>query len=124
MVQRSYLRRLAVTQMRATILDKKPGGGTQKDNTEHIASSGAIDQFDRRLLSSMAGELVVYAIIVIAYFFVVLQFLGDLLTKLFKTDLSVYSVIAISLIVIQGVALEFLTGLLLRGFGALKSVPK
>ena len=59
-------------------------------------------------------EVVVYAVLVVAYFFLVLHFLGDWLMGLYQRDTRLYAVIALLLIVCQGVLLETLTSWLLR----------
>ena len=65
-------------------------------------------------ISSFALELFVYGIFVFAYFFLVLRFLGDWLKHTFDQNRVLYAVAALVLIVIQGVALEMLTTLLLK----------
>ena len=60
-------------------------------------------------LKSFVIELVVYAGLVVGYFFLVLNFLGDWLHRLFESDRSFYAVMALALIVFQGIALELLT---------------
>jgi hypothetical protein len=59
-------------------------------------------------------ELVIYAIIVTAYFFLVLHFLGDMVTNLYRTHRSLYALVALVLIVVQGIVLEMLTTALMK----------
>jgi hypothetical protein len=61
-------------------------------------------------------ELGVYAVLVTAYFFLVLHFLGGALRNLFETNKTTYAVVALALIIGQGVLLEVLTTALLRFF--------
>jgi hypothetical protein len=61
------------------------------------------------LLRNFAIELVVYAILVAAYFFLVLRTLGPWLTDLYDNNLRVYAVAALVLIVVQAVILEAVT---------------
>lgn len=61
-------------------------------------------------------ELVVYAGLVTGYFFLVLHFLGGALRMLYETNKTTYAVVALALIVGQGVLLEVLTSALLRFF--------
>ena len=59
-------------------------------------------------------ELVLYAVFVFAYFFLVLHFLGGWIKRLFDENRSLYGLVALALIIAQGVALETLTTALLR----------
>jgi hypothetical protein len=59
-------------------------------------------------------ELLVYAALVISYFFLVLHLLGDWLHTLFTHYRYVYAITAILLIIIQAVVLEAVTTFLLR----------
>lgn len=59
-------------------------------------------------------ELGVYAVFVFAYFFLVLHFLGGWLKHIFDQNKTVYAIVALALIIIQGVGLEMLTTALLR----------
>ncbi len=63
-------------------------------------------------LRSFLIEFVVYAGLVAAYFLLVLHYLGPWLTRLFNTERSVYSWVALALIIGQGIMLDFLTRLL------------
>ena len=70
----------------------------------------------RRLIRGFAIELVIYAALVVAYFFLVLRVLGGPLERLFASNLVVYAFVSLLLIVAQGVLLEavpsFVIGLL------------
>ena len=65
-------------------------------------------------LRAFAIELVVYALLVVAYFFVVLHFLGEWLHQLEIYHRYTYAGVAILLIIGQAVVLENVTTLLLR----------
>ena len=67
----------------------------------------------KQSLRSFAVESVVYATLVAAYFFLVLHFLGNWLNQLFHTNRSLYSVVALGLIIGQGFFLELVTRALL-----------
>ena len=67
-----------------------------------------------RTLRAFAIELAIYALLVVAYFFLVLHFLGDWLQQLEIHDRKTYGGIAILLIIGQAVLLENVTTLLLR----------
>ncbi|MEO7167683.1 MAG: hypothetical protein ABI787_05870 [Spartobacteria bacterium] len=68
----------------------------------------------RKALFSFAIELIVYGILVVAYFFLVLHFLGDWLARLNHDSVRLYALVAIGLIIGQAVVLESVTTLLLR----------
>lgn len=68
----------------------------------------------KKLIRNFALELGLYALLVFGYFWTVLQLLGDWLAQLYATNLPLYAVIALLLIVAQGVLLESVTDLLVR----------
>jgi hypothetical protein len=61
-------------------------------------------------------ELPIYAVLVVAYFFAVLHFIGDWLGQLKTNHNTAYAFVSIALIMGQAVALESITTLLLRLF--------
>ena len=65
-------------------------------------------------LGSFLIELALYAVFVFAYFFLVLHFLGNWIKHLFDEHRTQYAIIALALIVFQGIALEMLTTALLK----------
>lgn len=67
----------------------------------------------RTLIRNFVIELLVYAVLVIGYFLVVLRFLADPLNALFHTNLTLYGVLALGLILVQGVVLEAITSFML-----------
>ena len=71
----------------------------------------------KKLLRNFVIELVVYGVLVVGYFLLVLQSLGEWLTNLYETNLRVYAVIAVVLIVVQGVLLEKVTTFLIERLG-------
>ncbi len=68
----------------------------------------------RKTLFSFLGELVVYGILVVAYFFLVLHFLGDWLSNLDKQNIKLYALVSIGLIIGQAVILEWVTTFIFR----------
>ena len=62
-------------------------------------------------------ELVIYGVLVVVYFLAVLRLLGDPLARLFQGNLTVYAVVALVLIVAQGVLLEVITSFLVERLG-------
>lgn len=67
-----------------------------------------------KTLRAFLIELVLYAALVVAYFFLVLHFLGGWLRQLEVTHRYTYAGVAILLIIGQAVLLESVTTLLLR----------
>ena len=65
-------------------------------------------------LRTFAVELVVYAVLVTIYFFLVLHLLGDWVYHLESQHRCTYAIVAILLIAGQAVALDALTTLLFR----------
>ena len=59
-------------------------------------------------------EVPVYAVLVVAYFFLVLHFLGDWLGREHTQHALLYAFTAVALIVGQAIVLEFVTTFLLR----------
>lgn len=67
-----------------------------------------------KALQSFAIELVVYGILVVAYFFLVLHFLGGWLADLDKSSIKLYALVSIGLIIGQAVVLESVTTFLFK----------
>jgi hypothetical protein len=67
-----------------------------------------------RTIRAFAIELVIYALLVVVYFFLVLHFLGQWLYELEIHHRYLYAGLAILLIVGQAVLLESLTTFLIR----------
>ncbi len=71
----------------------------------------------RNLLRNFIIELAVYGVLVVAYFLLVLQSIGDWLTSLYYNNLTVYAILALMLIVVQAVILEKVTAFLIERLG-------
>lgn len=71
----------------------------------------------KRLIRNFAIEVLVYAVLVLGYFMLVLRFLGEPLARLFSSNLLVYAIVALLLIVIQGVVLEAVTSFIMSLLG-------
>ncbi|MBO0694690.1 MAG: hypothetical protein J2P56_01170 [Verrucomicrobia bacterium] len=67
-----------------------------------------------RIVRAFAIELVIYTVLVTAYFFLVLHLLGPSLYQLETDHRYLYAALAILLIVGQAVLLEILTTFLIR----------
>jgi hypothetical protein len=68
----------------------------------------------KRALRAFAFELLIYAVLVVGYFFAVLHYLGDWLVQLETHRIRTYAVLAILLIIGQAVVLEAVTTGLMR----------
>jgi hypothetical protein len=72
------------------------------------------------LFKSFAIELLIYTGLLVGYFLLVLHFLGHWLNHLFRQERSVYAMVALALIVFQGLVLERLTHFLVFLVGKFK----
>jgi hypothetical protein len=70
-----------------------------------------------RVIRSFAIELVIYSVLVIAYFFVVLRLLGQPLESLYSSNLVLYAFLALALVVVQAVVLEAVTSFIMGLLG-------
>ena len=59
-------------------------------------------------------ELVIFASLVVSYFFLVLIFLANWLRTLFDQSKPLYALVALALIVTQGVVLEVISAVVLK----------
>jgi len=71
----------------------------------------------RLLIRNFLLELLVYAVLLTVYFLLALRFLGEPLSKLFHLNPIVYAGASLVLIVVQGVALEWITSFLIVRLG-------
>jgi hypothetical protein len=65
-------------------------------------------------LKSFLIELGLYAALVVLYFLLVLHFLGEGIKRVYDRDQRLYAVLALALMIGQGIGLEMLTTWLLR----------
>jgi hypothetical protein len=81
-------------------------------------NKGEIDEMDehnvRVIIRNLVIEFVIYAILLVGYFFAVLRLLDDILERFFENNIVVYAFLGLALIVAQGVLLETLTSYLIR----------
>ena len=68
----------------------------------------------RILFRNLAIELIIYGGLILAYNSLVLRWLSDWLLSIFNSDLIIYALFALGLIVIQGVFLDFVTSFLMK----------
>ena len=74
----------------------------------------------REFVKNSSLELLVYAGLVLVYFFLVLHLLGGWLAGLFNQNRTLYAFVALILMLLQGVALELLTSALMRFIRSLR----
>jgi hypothetical protein len=70
-----------------------------------------------KLVRNFVIEMLVYAVLVVGYFLLVLRLLADPLARLFSDNLPLYAIVALLLIVAQGILLEALTSLIIGWLG-------
>ena len=68
-------------------------------------------------IKSFLLEIAVYSGLVFGYFFLVLHFLNDWLKEIFDQSKGTYAVVALLLIIVQGIVLETITTFLLKVIG-------
>jgi len=68
-------------------------------------------------IKSFLLEIAVYSGLVFGYFFLVLHFLNDWLKEIFDRSKGTYAVVALLLIIVQGIVLETITTFLLKVIG-------
>lgn len=71
----------------------------------------------RALLRNFIIEIIVYAGLVVGYFFLVLRILGEPLQALSSRSLVLYAFVALGLIVAQAVVLDLVTSFLIDRLG-------
>ena len=74
-------------------------------------------QHTRIVIRNIVIELFVYGVLITVYALVVLRWLSDPLQALFNSNMTMYAVASLALIVAQGVLLERLTSFLLARLG-------
>ena len=68
----------------------------------------------RILFRNLLIEMVIYGILIFGYYLAVLRWLDDWLLSLFQSNLTLYSIYGLGLIVIQAVVLNYVTSFLLK----------
>ena len=71
----------------------------------------------RMVIRNFVIEVLVYSALVIVYFLLVLRWLAEPLSQLFRSNLAIYALVSLVLIVAQGVLLEFVTSVFLDRLG-------
>ena len=68
----------------------------------------------RILVRNFIIEIIIYGGLVLGYFLIALRYLNGFLTRLYQENLTVYAILALLLILAQGVLLDSLTSFLLN----------
>lgn len=66
------------------------------------------------LFRNLLVEIVIYSVLIFAYYFLVLRWLDDWLLMIFNTNLVYYAIAGLGLILIQAVLLDFVTSYLMK----------
>ena len=84
------------------------GQDNSQINTKHIP---------KRLVINLIIEFIIYGGLVTLYFLVILRYLNEPIKNLFDNNLTVYAIVSLILIGLQGVLLERLTFYILDWVG-------
>jgi len=68
----------------------------------------------RILFRNLLIEIIIYSALIFGYYLLVLRYLGDWLLSLFQSNLILYAVTGLSLIVVQAVFLGVVTSFMLK----------
>ena len=71
----------------------------------------------RVIIRNFLIEMVIYAALVVAYFLLVLRYLAEPLQRLFGSNLYLYAIVCLALIVVQAVLLDTVTSFIIRHIG-------
>ncbi len=66
------------------------------------------------LIRNLMIEIIIYSILIFGYYLIVLRWLDDWLLSIFQSNLVMYAVTGLGLIVIQAALLDFVTSFLMR----------
>ena len=66
------------------------------------------------LIRNLMIEIIIYSILIFGYYLIVLRWLDDWLLSIFQSNLVVYAVTGLGLIVIQAALLDLITSFLMR----------
>jgi len=68
----------------------------------------------RILFRNLLIEIIIYSALIFGYYLLVLRYLGDWLLALFQSNLILYAVTGLSLIIVQAVFLGIVTSFLMK----------
>jgi hypothetical protein len=89
-------------------------GGQPAAMPEAVEAAGPSHHPLRRMIGYVAIEIAIYGVLVVAYAMVAFRFLVDRLNDWFHSNPTLYAVLALLLVVGQGILLEQLTSFLLN----------
>ena len=97
-------------------MKKKPKQGAGKSFVREFVrkKTKAEQRQSEPSLKSFIVELMIFASLVVGYFFLVLIFLANWLKTLFDESKPLYALVALALIVTQGVVLEVISAVVLK----------
>ena len=68
----------------------------------------------RILFRNLLIEIVIYGVLIFGYYLMVLRWLGDWMMSIFQSDLILYAVTGLGLIVVQAALLDLVTSFLMK----------
>ncbi len=74
----------------------------------------------RKRLHLFGIQMVIYAVLVIVYLYLVWRFLGDWLVELYHENLPLYALVCLAFIVVQAVFLDVFTTFIMKRLGLRK----
>ncbi len=66
------------------------------------------------LFRNLLIEIIIYSVLIFAYYLLVLRWLDDWLLTIFNTNLVYYAIVGLGMIFIQAVLLDFITSYLMK----------
>jgi hypothetical protein len=72
------------------------------------------DNYMNGKTKELLTEVLIFGLLVAAYFFLVLHFLGTWLKELFDSNRTLYAFIALGTMIVQGVGLEIFTNFIIK----------
>ncbi len=66
------------------------------------------------LIRNLMMEIIIYSILIFGYYLIVLRWMDEWLLSIFQSNLVVYAISGLGLIIIQAALLDFVTSFLMR----------
>jgi hypothetical protein len=82
----------------------------------HLAAAVPVspDNYMKAKTKELLIEALIFGLLVAAYFFLVLHFLGTWLKQLFDSNRTLYAFIALGTMIVQGIGLETFTNFIIQ----------
>ncbi len=71
----------------------------------------------RKLIRVFGLQMLIYAVLVTVYLFIIIRYLTDWLLALYQENLPLYAFLSLLFIVLQAVLLDWLTTFIMKRFG-------